>query len=150
MEQSVYKLLTLNKNVVVATFNRLVQIKGLWCSITKPAPENKLSSQYEIGKNGSIFGMEDLVEYEELEPQREKLLVFNLFKEGISGFNDFDTFTTEQPYILTLYKDRLPLQTLIEVDFYGKHMNFKVDSHNNLTPSVTEPLLLKHILVPAT
>ena len=47
-------------------------------------------------------------------------------------------------------KEKLPLQTLIEINFYGKRMYYKVDDHRNLTPTVTEQLFVKNILVPAT
>lgn len=149
MEQSVYRLLTLNRNAVISTFNRLKRIKGLECIITKPCTDNMPYKQHEIGQRGSIFGLEDLVEYEEVEGYPDRLLIFNLFKEGFSGFNDYDSFTTDT-FALTLYEDKLPLTTLVEVNFYGRHMDFKVDDHKTLAPSVSEQVLIKNILVPAT
>ena len=65
------------------------------------------------------------------------------------GDNDFDSFNTEA-YCLTRADETLPLATIIEIDFYGRKMYFKVDDHRNLTPSVTEQLFIKNILVPAT
>ena len=53
-------------------------------------------------------------------------------------------------FCLTRVKDQLPLQTQIEVNFYGRKMYYKVDDKKNLTPSVTEQLFIKHILVPQT
>lgn len=150
MEQAIYRMLTLSKNATISTFRRLLRIKGLECLITKPQPDVMPYTQYEEGRRGSIFGMEDLVEYEELESYTDKLLIFNLFKEGINGMNDYDSFVSDDTFALTLFEDKLPISTLVEVSFYGRHFNFKVDSHKSLVPSVSEQLLIKNILVPAT
>ena len=63
--------------------------------------------------------------------------------------NDYDTFDTDA-FALTLYEEKLPISTIVEVNFYGRHMNFKVDEHRSLVPSVSEQLFIKNILVPAT
>lgn len=149
MEQAIYRMLTYSKNAAISTFNKLRRIKGLSCIITKPQDDVLPYSQYQQDRRGSIFGMEDLVEYDEVEGYPEKLLIFNLFKEGYNGMNDYDSFDTEA-FALTLYEEKLPISTLVEVNFYGRHMNFKVDEHRSLVPSVSEQLFIKNILVPAT
>ena len=145
---AVYKLLTLNKNAADSVFERLKKIKGLRCIVREPAPETQPFKQFEPGQFGSIFGWEDKIEHDE-KGYKTTLLFFNIFKEGFVGSDEFDTFQTDT-YCLTRYKDKLPLGTHIEVDFYGRKMYYKVDDHKNLTPHMTEQLFVKNILVPAT
>lgn len=133
---TMYNLLRLNKNISLSVFNTLKTLKGLNCTIRKPVEKS------------SIFGLEDLVEYDEKIYTEEKLLLFGLFQEASQGMQDFDTFI--EAYALTTYKERLPLQTLITVNFCNREMSFKVDDHKNLFPSVCEQLFIKNILVPAT
>lgn len=147
--ESVYKLLTLNKNAANSAFNRLLRIKGLKCKITEPAIGFEPYRQHEPGRDGSIFGREDRVDYEPERTYEKTLLVFNVFQEGFAGTNEFDTFTTNT-FCLTRYNEQLPIGTQIEINFYGRKMYFKVDDKKNLTPSVTEQLFIKHILVPQT
>ena len=146
---SIYRLLTLNKNAANSAFERLKRIKGLKCVITLPIRSAQPYKQYEPGQFGSIFGEEDKLEHDNEESYVDTLLLFNLFKEGYSGTGEFDAFNSEA-YCLTREKDRLPKGTDIEVNFYGRKMYFKVDDHKNLTPTVTEQLFVKNILVPAT
>jgi len=147
--QSIYRLLTLNKNAADSVYESLKRIKGLKCVVRPPAREAQPFKQYEPGKLGSIFGWEDKLEHESDESYVDTLLLFNVFREGYMGNNDFDSFNTEA-YCLTRSNEVLPLATIIEVDFYGTKMYFKVDDHKNLTPSVTEQFFIKNILVPAT
>lgn len=149
MEQAVYRLLTLNKNAATSTFNMLKKLKGLSCIVRKPALQTQPVKQYETGANHSIFGLEDLTDYENWESYEDKLLIFNIFQEGYAGGDDFDTFTSNT-FCLTTNEEKLPLQTIIEINFYGRKMFYKVDDHKNLTPSVVEQLFIKNILVPAT
>jgi hypothetical protein len=149
MEQAIYKLLTLNKNAANSVFNMLKKVKGLKCIIRKPAMYAQPVKQYDAGTHHSIFGLEDLTDYEEFEKYEDVLLIFNVFQTGYAGNEEFDSFTSDT-YCLTLLKDKLPLQTLIEVNFYGRKMYYKVDEHQNLSPTVTEQLFIKHVLVPAT
>lgn len=149
MEESIYKLLMLNKNAATAAFNLLKKIKGLNCIVRKPALDTQPVQQYETGRNRSIFGLEDLTDYENWESYSDRLLIFNIFQEGYSGGDDFDTFTSNA-FCLTTFNEMLPLQTILEVNFYGRKMFYKVDDHRNLTPSVVEQLFIKNILVPAT
>ena len=133
---TMYNLLRLNKNISLSVFNTLKALKGLNCIIRKPVEKS------------SIFGLEDLVEYDEKVYTEEKLLLFGLFQEASQGMQDFDAFI--EAYALTTYKERLPLQTLITVNFCNREMSFKVDDHKNLFPSVCEQVFIKNILVPAT
>ena len=149
MEQAIYKLLTLNKNAANSVFNLLKKVKGLKCVVRKPPVDNQPVRRYEIGENHSIFGLEDLTDYDNSEAYSDTLLLFNLFQEGYVGADEFDTFTSGA-FCLTRMEDKLPLQTLIEVNFYGKKMFYKVDDHKNLTPHITEQFFIKNILVPAT
>ena len=149
MEQAVYKLLTLNKNAASSVYEMLKRLKGLKCIIRRPAISTQPVNQYQPGQNKSIFGLDDITDYEEWESYEDTLLIFNIFQEGYVGMDEFDTFTSNA-YCLTTMKEKLPLQTLIEVNFYGKRMYYKVDDHRNLTPTVTEQLFVKNILVPAT
>ena len=146
----IYKLLTVNKNAANAVFERLKAVKGLRCVISFPRPDFQPFRQHEPGEFGSIFGLEDKVEHLEDGKIATKLLIFNIFREGYMGDNDFDSFSTTDAFCLTQANKVLPLATHIEVDFYGRKMYFKVDDHKNLTPSVTEQLFIKNMLVPAT
>lgn len=149
MEQAVYKLLTLNKNAANSVYNMLKKLKGLKCTIWKPSMDAQPVQQYEIGRNRSIFGLEDITDYDCWESYTDTLLIFNVFQEGYVGQDEFDAFSANT-YCLTTKKEMLPLQTLIEVNFYGRKMWYKVDDHKNLSPTVTEQLFVKNILVPAT
>lgn len=146
---SVYKLLTLNKNAANSAYQRLLRIKGLKCKITEPARNFEPFRQHDPGRDGSIFGREDRVDYDKENTYEKTLLIFNVFQEGFAGTNEFDTFTSNT-FCLTRADEQLPIQTQIEVNFYGRKMYFKVDDKKNLTPSVTEQLFIKHILVPQT
>ncbi len=150
MEQAVYKLLTLNRNSMISAFQKLKKLKGLSCIIYPPDMDNQpYNQQYEEGRRMSIFGLEDLADYEIKEQYSDKLLIFNLFQEGFAGQDEFDAFSSTA-YCLSLAQDRLPLQTLIEINFYGRKMFMKVDDHKGLCPSVTDQLLIKNTLVAAT
>lgn len=149
MEQAIYKLLTLNKNAATSVFNMLKKLKGLQCKVYLPSIDNQPVQQYEAGRKRSIFGLEALADYEQEECYPDKLLIFNIFQEGYMGDDEFDSFTSNA-FCLTTMAEKLPLQTLIEVNFYGRKVFYKVDDHKNLTPSVTEQLFIKNILVPAT
>lgn len=149
MEQAVYRLLTLNKNAAMSAFKLLRRIKGLKCVIRKPALDTQPYRQYEEGRRGSIFGQEDLVDYENWETYNDKLLIFNLFKEGYAGWEDYDTFGGDI-FCLTPTEEKLPIHTEIEIDMYGKHMTYRVDEHMTLSPTVVDQLFIKHKLVPAT
>lgn len=146
---AVYKLLTLNKNAANSAYERLRKLKGLKCRVFPRSLDSEPYRQYEEGRMGSIFGDEDKVEHDPEESYETKLLLFNIFREGYSGINDFDAFNTEA-FCLTREDERMAKGTEIEVDFYGRKLYFKVDDHKNLTPSVVEQLFVKHILVPAT
>ena len=149
MEQAVYRLLTLNKNAAMSAYRMLKRIKGLKCRVFKPQVDYEPRRQYEPGRNGSIFGLEGRTDYDDNESYEDTLLIFNVFQEGYAGYDEFDTFTTNT-FCLTTADERLPLQTEIEVNFYGKKMWFKVDDHKTLSPSVVEQLFIKNVLVPAT
>ena len=140
-KDAVYKLLNLHKATSTTTFHKLRKLKGLDCFIHPPVTNGGVTE-------GSIFGLEDLVEYEDEDIYPEKVLIFNLFQEGTLGMDQYDTFN--ECYALTLYDEKYSLQTLIEVDFYGRTMTFKVDDHRNITPTIGEQLFVKNILVPAT
>ena len=117
--------------------------------VKPPREDYQPFRQHEPGDFGSIFGYEDKVAHDRVDEYETTLLIFNVFREGYMGENDFDTFNTEA-YALTRKDDVLPIGTHIEVDFYGRKMYFKVDDHKNLTPTVTEQLFIKNMLVPAT
>ena len=134
---TIYKLIKVNKNTATKVFKRLRKLKGLRVKITPP-----------VNHSGSIFGLEDIVEYEEKTSYKTKLLLFGIFQEASQGMQEFDTFI--EAYALTTYKQRLPLQTKIEVNFCGRRMTFKVDDHRNVSPSLCEQLFIKNMLVPAT
>lgn len=146
---AIYKLLTLNKNTADAVYERLLGLKGLECVIHPPREDYQPFQQHEPGSLGSIFGLEDKVEHDVVDSYPKKLLVFNLFREGYSGENEYDSFIPDA-YCLTRFSEKLALATEIEIDFYGRKMFFKVDDHKNLTPSATEQLFIKNMLVPAT
>jgi len=147
--ESVYRLLTLNKNAANSIFERLRRIKGIKCIVHPPEPDIQPFEQYEPDENGSIFGWEDKVRHADSDSYEDTLLLFNIFREGYMGGDDFDPFNTEA-YCLTKMEEVLPLATIIEADFYGRKMWLKVDDHKNLTPTVTEQLFIKNLLVPAT
>ena len=132
-----YSLLKLSKKLATAYYKTLLRLKGMNCIIRKPV------------EKGSIFGLEDVVNYDEMVKDSRKLLLYGIFQEGMQGMQEFDTFI-EGAYALTLWKDKLPLQTQIEVQFCGNIMTFKVDEHRNVQPSVCGHLFIKNMLVPAT
>ena len=136
MEASIYNLLHRSRNASLASFEKLKELKGLICVVKRPV------------SNGSIFGLEDLVDYDEMVSSTEKLLLFGIFQEGEQGMEEFDTFL--EAYALTTWEEKLPLQTEIEVQFCGRTMTFKVDTHRNVTPSVCGHLFIKNMLVAAT
>lgn len=148
MDTSIYKLLNLNSKASKSVYNLLVKIKGLNCKVTCPADKVNKHDNYEHGLRGSIFGLEDITEYEVVDSYDKRLLLFNIFQEGSQGMEDYDTFL--DCFCLTLNTEKLPLQTIIEVNFYGRSMSFKVDDHRNLFPNVGEQLFIKNMLVPAT
>lgn len=133
----------------MSAFNLLKRVKGLKCVVYKPRVDTQPYRQYEQGRNGTIFGLEDLTDYDEYESYEDTLLIFNVFQEGYAGYDEFDTFTSNT-FCLTTAGERLPLQTIIKINFYGKKMWFKVDDHMTLSPSVVEQLFIKNVLVPAT
>ena len=133
---SLYNVLNLNRVAAIAAYKKLVNVKGLWCNVQRPVT------------NGTIFGLEDLVEYDELVKQRERHLVFGIFQEAEQGMEGYDAFV--EAYVLTLWDNKLPLQTLIEVDFCGRQMSFKVDTHRNVMPHVRKHVFIKNMLVAAT
>ena len=131
-----YNFLAVNNKYAVSAYKVQRRIKGLYCKIYKPA------------KATSIFGQNGLVEYEE-DYIEEKFLVFNLFQESESGGLDFAPFLTD-PYILTLYEEKLPLRAKVEVDFYGRKYFFTVDTHRSFTPHVEQQLFIGNMLVALT
>lgn len=132
-----YNFLDVNKKLSLATYHIQRKIKGLFCRIYTPI-ENK-----------SIFGLEDsLITYKE-KPYEDKFLIYNLFQESFEGGLDYDPFI-EDVYILAPPDDRLALKARVEVEFYGRTLNFIVDDIKNKTPHIESPLFLKFILVPAT
>lgn len=149
MEQAIYKLLTLNKNAASAMFEALKRVKGLKCNVYLPSSANQPVEHYEEGRNRNIFGLEAPADYEEAECYEDKLLIFNLFQETYAGDDGYDAFTSNT-FCLTQTKQKLPLQTLIEINFFGKKLYYKVDDHKTLTPTVVDQLFVKNILVPAT
>ena len=134
---AIYKLLQCNREAVISTYKKLRDIKGIDCIVRRPVT------------NGSIFGLEDLVSYDELVDCPDKLLIFGLMKEASVGMEGYDTFT-DDCFVLTTYEEKLPLQTEIIVNFLGRESAYKVDDHRNLYPSICEQVLIKNILVPAT
>lgn len=136
MYTEIYSVLNKNRKACLSTYNRLLKTKGLWCEVQIPVERE------------SIFGLEDLVEYDELVTCRKKLLIFGMFTEGEMGMQSFDSFL--DCFVLTPYKERLPLQTQIQVEFVNRKFNFKVDTHRNLSPSVDQQLFIKNMLVAAT
>lgn len=131
-----YNFLAVNKKYAVSAYRIQRKIKGLLCKVYTPI------------KATSIFGTSGLVEYESTYTE-EKYLVFNLFQESDSGGLDFAPFITD-PYILTLYDEKLPLRAKVEIDFYGRVYNFSVDTHRSFTPHVGEQLFIGNMLVAAT
>lgn len=98
----------------------------------------------------SVFGIEDsLITYDEEHPTTGKYLIYNLFQEGMLGFEDFDAFI-QNPYLLTLYEEKLDLKSRITVNFYGREFKFVVDEIKSPTPHIENQLFAAHILVAAT
>lgn len=129
--------LNVNRKLSVSAYKIQRNIKGLTCSIWKP---------YKVE---TVYGMEDsLVEYENC-CKTGKYLVYNLFQEGLIGCSDFDAFITN-PYILTLYEERLDIKSKVRIDFQGREFNFVIDDRKSPTPHVETQLFVAHILVPAT
>lgn len=133
---TIYKLLNANRNTSIALYNKLLDLKGIECTVQKPV------------KQDSIFGLEDVVQYDELVKEKKKLLVYGIFQESEIGDTEFDTFIDS--YVLTLWEDKLPQQTLVIVEFCNRKMSFKVDTHRNISPHNCEQLFIKNMLVPAT
>ena len=79
MIDAVYRLLTLNRNAAISAFNILKKLKGLDCVVTLPPDDSQPPKQYQPGRRGSIFGLEDLTDYDEWEEYTDTLLIFNLF-----------------------------------------------------------------------
>ena len=136
INDTLYNLMQTNRRAALASYKRLKDLKGLWCYIQPPTT------------SGTIFGLEDLVEYDEDVKKRLKLLFFNIFQEGEQGMEGYDTFI--DAYILTSWEEKLDLQTLVTVDLCGRSMSFKVDTHRNVTPTVCGHLFIKNMLVAAT
>ena len=133
-----YDFLNVNRKLAVAAYKIQRNIKGLNCIIEKPIQMN------------SVFGMEDsLITYDEENPVTGKYLVFNLFQEGMLGFEDFDAFI-QNPYLLTLYEEKLDLKSRITVNFRGRDFKFVVDEIKSPTPHIENQLFSAHILVAAT
>lgn len=137
MSNTLYNMLQANRIISIKVFEKLVELKGLQCVIKEPVTQ------------GSIFGKEDLVDYDEFVKKERKLLLFGIFTESSMGGIEYDTFM-DNCFALTLYKDRIPLQSIIEVNFCGRYMSFKVDDHKNLYPTLCEQTFIKNLLVPAT
>lgn len=131
-----YNFLAVNKKYAVSAYKVQRRVKGLLCKVYEPIKATSI-----FGNKGSVLYKDSYVE--------EKYLVFNLFQESDSGGLDFAPFITE-PYILTLYDERLPLRARVEVDFYGRVYNFSVDTHRSFTPHVEEQLFIGNMLVAAT
>lgn len=136
-ENTIYNFLSANKKAAIAAFKVLRKLKGLKCIVKTP-----------ISK-GSIFGLEDVVEYDEFVTKEDQLLIFGIFTEGTAGMEGYDTFL-DGTYVLTLAKDKMPLQTQIEVRLCNLSMTFKVDDHKDPQPTCCEKLFVKNMLVPAT
>ena len=136
METTIYNLLHKNRSLAIAYYKVLKKLKGFTCVIKRPITE------------GSIFGKEDIVEYDDTVREVKQLLLFGIFQEAEQGMEEFDTFI--DAYALTLWNERLPQQTIIEVEFCNRIMTFKVDTHRNVTPSTCNQLFIKNMLVPAT
>lgn len=135
---AIYKLLTLNRNACISTFNKLRRLKGFDCKVILPQEENQ-----------TIFGLEDLVPLDFDNAQDMQLLIFNVTQEDFIGMEGYDAFL-DGCFVLTRYEERFPLQTVIQVNFYGRLLTYKVDDHRNLTPHITEQLFIKNMLVAAT
>lgn len=132
-----YNFLNVNKKYAESAFKIQRNIKGLECTIWKPH------------RTKTVYGLEDsLIEYD-CEPIKQKHLVYNLFQEGMIGCSDFDAFISN-PYILTLYDEKLELKSRVEVDFQGSRFNFTIDEIKSPTPHIKTPVFLAHILVAAT
>ena len=97
MQNTLYNFLNANAKVAKVAYNKLRKMKGLWCEIKTPM------------NTGSIFGKEDLVEYDDFIKSSRQLLLFGIFTEGTMGGYDFDTFI-DGAYALTLWDEKIPLQ----------------------------------------
>jgi hypothetical protein len=132
--EPIYKILQKNRNASLSVFKRLVKIKGITCRIFIPT------------NGGSIFGLEDLVNYNAVPDEEKKLLFFNLFQESFIGDYNFDPFVADV-FFLTTFDDKYPLQTKIVLDFMGRELSFKIDDHKSLTPHIQEQLFIKNQVV---
>lgn len=129
--------LNVNKKLSIAAYKIQRNIKGLYCTIQTPR------------NTKTVYGMEDsLIEYEPCS-KKDKYLVYNLFQEGLIGCSDFDAFITN-PYILTLYEERLDIKSKVKIDFQGREFNFVIDDRKSPTPHIESQLFVAHILVPST
>lgn len=129
--------LTVNKKLATSAYKIQRNIKGLNCKIWKPF------------KTETIYGMEDsLIQYDNC-PTTGKYLVYNLFQEGLLGCEDFDAFIVN-PYILTLWEERLDIKSRVEIDFQGRTFNFVIDDRKSPTPHIETQLFVAHILVAST
>lgn len=134
---ALYNFLNVNKKYAESAYKIQRNIKGLDCLIWKPH------------RTTTPYGIEDsLIEYEEC-PTKGKYLVYNLFQEGLIGCSDFDAFISN-PYILTLYEEKLELKSRVEVSFQGSQFNFYIDDIKSPTPHIKTPVFVAHILVAAT
>lgn len=132
-----YNFLNVNKKYAEAAYKIQRRIKGLDCTIYVPH------------RTTTVYGIEDsLIEYETC-PKKEKFLVYNLFQEGLIGCSDFDAFITN-PYILTLYDEKLELKSKVNIDFQGSSFKFTIDEIKSPTPHIKKPVFLAHILVATT
>lgn len=129
--------LNVNRKLAISAYKIQKNIKGLNCTIWKPR------------RVETIYGMEDsLIEYDNC-PKEDKYLVYNLFQEGLIGCSDFDAFITN-PYILTLWEEKLDIKSKVKIDFQGREFNFIIDDRKSPTPHVETQLFVAHILVPST
>lgn len=139
----IYKLLELNRKSSLAIFDSLLRVKGLNCEVYRPMRESQ-----------SIFGKEDLINYDEGAVERHRLLIFNLFGHQANqrvGIGEFDPFYPQNTvFALTKCGDEFPIQTRIVIDFYGKKIAMKVDDHEALSPSVVDSIFVKNMLVAST
>jgi hypothetical protein len=135
-ERGIHRALEAYKRTSISAYKKLVKLKGMDCLIRPPVGEK------------SIFGLEDLVDYDESATYPKRLLLFNIFQESSMGMMEYDAFI--ECYALTLLHEKLELQTLIDVDFMGRQMSFKVDDHKNIVPAIHGQMFIKNMLVPAT
>ena len=141
MQNSILHALTLNRKVALSCYKYLLRTKGMVCHLHFPAEETR-----------TIFGWEDIVAHEETDCPCgvcKRLLCYNIFQETEIGGEDYSAFMNDA-YILTEYDNALPIQTLVDIEFFGNVLSFKVDSHQNYIPHIKEQLFIKNMLVPAT